>query len=130
MYCVRGFLMYHRSLDLFVLKILQMQQPLSFENLKCHSFQFDGRSTESTNGIAIHGFPMPSFELYTISLNCSPCEIEGSGTECAPSGTGVEPKRRWPAAWFTPVCGPPKGHPLPSVTSTRSPSRRAAFDVN
>ena len=42
--------------------------------------------------------------------------------ECVLDGIATVSTRISPAAWVTGICGPPKGHPLPRVTSIRIPS--------
>jgi len=50
-------------------------------------------------------------------------------TDEAPGGTGTRSHRSIPAACVTGMCGPPNGHPLPKVRSSRRPSSRAFSDV-
>ena len=57
-----------------------------------------------------------------IAINSSPAEVAGVRMECALDGITTVSTRISPAAWVTGICGPPKGHPLPRVTSIRIPS--------
>src|SRR5437762_9566905 len=50
----------------------------------------------------------------------------GTASEWAPGGTVVVTIRSAPAACVMGMCGPPKGQPLPSVTSMRRPSLRVS----
>ena len=59
-------------------------------------------------------------------MKVSPSWSAGGATEAALEGTGISAVRRRPAASESGVAGPPYGHPLQRVTSTRRPSLRAS----